>query len=739
MPFYEDGPNHLCTLHFLSPSFSFSFFACACFFVFPFCLIHHCYPAGWSNNIRSTMRSISVIFAVLVANMWAVSATVQWKDSISRFSTDLLRKKYKNQQTDKFLTIMNRLKPALGKDPTENPLFIELPMDHFGIDNNETISCRYYVQEAYYKPGGPVIFHDIGEASIGPYAKGLVDEDEFSVAIAKRFNGLLILFEHRFYGQSAPTTSTSTNLGKASRRQLTEFFKYHTIEQALEDVVYFAKNFSYDLEEYPKQVLTPDKTPWVWVGVSYSGARGAWMAKRNPGLFKATLASSAPVQLKVNFWEYFTAIEDALVVKNKNCSADLSAAARWLSDAWDNRDHSLVDQLIDAVYEKDWEESLEQYDPESEEIWDIRKDYLQDAAWTPFSDFQYYGVNGGTLGVFCDIMETTYSTRGDPDGVFETQSLEKAVTAYAKAVAAISPYSYTSSRQRSQSNKKRQLSSGSLDDKLDDYSWLWQVCTEFGAFQVANTSRPQNLLPSFIDVQSQIDSCLGTFGESEQVSRAGPNVDPINEKYQGWYVQLSNTMWTNGQYDPWKALSIDSEEEDAPTNDTATTNIPQCGKTFPEGTQLRYVIKDGYHGSEFSEDVVTSSPGDLDDLEPTNTIRSLTATKTRTRTKTALTGTPVVDAVNAQNLWFSAMSSWLPCTTLQFNLNENTAETTSSAPFTSRTPFQTGSPDDAAQTSGSSDSSGDKKSSAAPLAVPALIIPVFVSIFAFLAGIRVVV
>ncbi|KAK6339960.1 hypothetical protein TWF718_009348 [Orbilia javanica] len=685
------------------------------------------------------MRSISVVFAILAANMWVVSATVQWKDSISRFSTDLLRKKYRNQQTQKFSTIMNRLKPALSKDPTDNPLFVELPMDHFSPDNKDTISCRYFVQEAYYKPGGPVIFHDIGEASIGPYAKGLVDEEEFSVAMAKKFNGLLILFEHRFYGQSAPSTATSRDLGKASKRQLSEFFKYHTIEQALEDVVYFAKNFSYDLEEYPKQTLTPDKTPWVWIGVSYSGARGAWMAKRNPGLFKATLASSAPVQLQVNFWEYFTAIEDALAISNKNCSADLSAAARWLSDAWENRDSSLVDQLIDAVYQEDWEEQLEQYDPDSEEIWDIRKDYLQDAAWTPFSDFQYYGVNGGTLGQFCDIMETTYSEKGDPAGVFATKSLARAVTAYAKAVAAISPYSYTSSRQRSQRKTKRQTTNNeSIDDKLDDYSWLWQVCTEFGAFQVANTSRPENLLPSFINVQNSIDSCIGTFGESEQVSKAGPNVDPINEKYQGWYVQLSNTLWTNGQFDPWKALSVDSEEEDAPTNDTATTNIPQCGKTFPKGTQLRYVIKDGYHGSEFSEDVVKDSPGDVEGIDPTNTIRSLTAT--RTRTKTALTGTPVVDAINAQNLWFSAMSSWLPCTTLQFNLADSTPQTTTSAPFTSRTPYQTDSPDEAAQTSGSSSNSGDKQNTATPsLVIPSLMIPFFVSILAFLAGIRVLV
>ncbi|KAK6352091.1 hypothetical protein TWF730_008922 [Orbilia blumenaviensis] len=682
---------------------------------------------------------INIFFAVLAANVWVASATVQWKDSVSRFSTDLLRKKHRDQQVEKFSTVMNRLKPALGKDPTDYPLFVELPLDHFGANNNETIKCRYFVQEAYYKPGGPVIFHDIGEASIGPHAKGLVDEDEFSVAMAKRFNGLLILFEHRFYGQSAPITSVSKDLSKATRRELTQFFKYHTIEQALEDVVYFAKNFTYDLEEYPKQALTPDKTPWVWVGVSYSGARGAWITKRNPGLFKATLASSAPVQLKVNFWEYFTAIEDALLINNKNCSSDLRAAAKWLSDAWDNRDHNLVDQLIDAVYEKDWEETLEQFTPEAEDVWDIRKDYLQDAAWTPFADFQYFGVNGGTLGLFCDIMETAYSDSGEAEGVFESQSLERAVRAYAKAVAAISPYSYTvRSQQRSQrkDKAKRQLSTGTLDDRLDDYSWLWQVCSEFGAFQVANTSRVENLIPSFIDVQSQIDSCISTFGISDQVSEAGPNVDPINEKYRGWYLELSNTLWTNGEFDPWRALSIDSEEEGAPTNDTSTLEIPRCGDTFPAGTQLRYVIKDGFHGSEFSEDVGTETPG-FEEPEPSNTLRS--PTSTRTRTRTSMTGTPVVDATNAQNLWFSAMSSWLPCTTLRFNPKGAVAETTTAAPSTSESVTQTGTLDGASATGGSGENTPQGKNAGASLVIPSMMIPFFVSIVAFLAGIRAVV
>ncbi|KAF3930349.1 hypothetical protein ABW19_dt0208967 [Dactylella cylindrospora] len=552
-------------------------------------------------------------------------------------------------------------------------------------------------------------------------------------------NRLLILFEHRFYGESALLTDVSENLYYASRSELTDFYKYHTIEQALEDVVVFANNFTYGGFED----LTPDKTPWVWIGVSYSGARGAWITKRNPGLFKATLASSAPVQLKVNFWEYFTAVEDALAVNNQNCSADLHAAANWLSEAWENKDASLVDQLIEAVYEPSWSSVVEEYSsPVYEyELWDARKDYMQDAAWTAFSDFQYYGVQGGTLGLFCDMIETTYDTQAPSEGIFATETLERAVAAYAGAVALLSPYSYTSGRQISPNIEKRQAfptvakrqyyNYGGFDPDLDSYSWFWQVCTEFGAFQVANMSRPENLIPSFINVTAQIDQCVELFGESEQVSLAGPNVDPINQKYQGWYVELSNTLWVNGEFDPWRALSVDSEEADAPTNDTATTDIPQCGQSFSPGTQLRYVIQDGYHGSEFSEEIADSDVGGVDGLNPTATIGDFfSATRRTTSTRTYLTGTPVVDASNAQSLWFSALSTWLPCTTLDFAFTS--AAPTTSTPFSSRTPFPT---NEAAEESGSG---GNNSNAASPVVIPGLMIPFIVSIFAFVAGLRIV-
>lgn len=44
---------------------------------------------------------------------------------------------------------------------------IELPLDHFSAANT-TFSNRYWVNDEYYVPGGPVILFDAGEANAEP-------------------------------------------------------------------------------------------------------------------------------------------------------------------------------------------------------------------------------------------------------------------------------------------------------------------------------------------------------------------------------------------------------------------------------------------------------------------------------------------------------------------------------------------------------------------------------------------
>lgn len=77
-------------------------------------------------------------------------------------------------------------------------------------------------------------------------------------SVAQETNGATLLFEHRFYGLSNPYPDLTT-----------KSLRVHTTQQAIDDLVYFARNVVLPIPSGGE--LTPDKVPWVLVGGSYSG------------------------------------------------------------------------------------------------------------------------------------------------------------------------------------------------------------------------------------------------------------------------------------------------------------------------------------------------------------------------------------------------------------------------------------------------------------------------------------
>jgi Serine carboxypeptidase S28 len=196
--------------------------------------------------------------------------------------------------------------------------------DHFG-SNTDTFENRYWVNDEFWKPGGPVFVFDAGEGNAEPYISLLTfgPANESSNALpdlAQRFGAyvipysgrfslltlasLFILWEHRYYGQSLPAQNVN---GNATLDDVASYYQYLTFEQALEDVAVFAKSFS--LASHPDTDFRPNKLPWVFIGGSYPGVRAAWMRIRNPEVIYASLSSSAPVQLQEDFWQYWVAVE----------------------------------------------------------------------------------------------------------------------------------------------------------------------------------------------------------------------------------------------------------------------------------------------------------------------------------------------------------------------------------------------------------------------------------------------
>ena len=93
---------------------------------------------------------------------------------------------------------------------------------------------------------------------------GYLTDASINGQIAKQQNAVTIVLEHRFYGASTPYG----NLKESS-------LKYHTIQQAIDDLEYFANNV---VLPFPGggSVKPRTQAPWILVGGSYSGALVSW-------------------------------------------------------------------------------------------------------------------------------------------------------------------------------------------------------------------------------------------------------------------------------------------------------------------------------------------------------------------------------------------------------------------------------------------------------------------------------
>jgi Serine carboxypeptidase S28. len=129
----------------------------------------------------------------------------------------------------------------------------DIPIDHFGTGDERKFSNRYWINDTFYKKGGPVFFFDTGVFALNDISPAFkitennntagehgVSDSMVSIfleeslgssalmALARRYGGLAILWEHRFYGQSLPF---ELDLETGIAVDGYEAYKYHTVEQ----------------------------------------------------------------------------------------------------------------------------------------------------------------------------------------------------------------------------------------------------------------------------------------------------------------------------------------------------------------------------------------------------------------------------------------------------------------------------------------------------------------------------
>jgi hypothetical protein len=177
------------------------------------------------------------------------------------------------------------------EDQSEAPIIptynISLPVDHFNKDDSRTYSNRFWINDTYYESGGPVFLFDFGEQGVDDLDVSAVLAEAYGLQaimqLAKTYHGMAMAWEHRYYGLSMPipfVLANGTTVDPLTCASLPDEctneplggaggYKYLTVDQALQDVVYFARNVAlpgHSAEE--NTLLSARNTPWIFMGGS---------------------------------------------------------------------------------------------------------------------------------------------------------------------------------------------------------------------------------------------------------------------------------------------------------------------------------------------------------------------------------------------------------------------------------------------------------------------------------------
>ncbi len=356
--------------------------------------------------------------------------------------------------------------------------------DHSKPSSTKTFKQRYFVDSHYAQNNNSPVFYIIcGEwncAGTGSYSS--------VEAMAKKFKAHLVALEHRFYGESLPTTKlTTANL------------KTLTLESAIEDLATFQK---FMMEEKGLQ------GKWISVGGSYAGTLSAFYRLKHPELVVGAIASSAPVLMKPEFFEY-----DAHVAKviNKSICGDKVREAVSLIEAKMKTPSGVAE--VKKLFKAD----------------EVKND---DDFLYVVADMLAAAVQYGMDANFCKILTNS----------------DDLVAGYAKAgVSTLNSMGSTPLEISMQSAEK-------VDITSEDYfrQWMWQSCNEFGWFQVANGAGSETSRSSRIDLDYHAKVCQRLYKTAMKADGSMNNE---------WYYTLFNPsvsqiIFTNGGNDPWLTLSV---------------------------------------------------------------------------------------------------------------------------------------------------------------------------------------
>ncbi|CAJ0595738.1 unnamed protein product [Cylicocyclus nassatus] len=405
---------------------------------------------------------------------------------------------------------------ALADGPVEK--FFYQKLDHFDPTDTATWRQRYF-QNSHYYNGTNVVFLMIGGE--GPENIAWVANENYPfVKWAKQYGAIMFALEHRFYGESRPTTDQSV-----------ENLRYLSSRQALEDLASFIKamNKEHNLEN-PR---------WITFGGSYPGDLSLWARQKYPDLIAGAVGSSAPVDAVVDFWGYLDVVENALRSYSNDCAEKVREGFATIENLMltpEGRNH-LSDVFV--------------LEPKFSEFANITYNDKQFFYMTLFGKFQeavQYSednmgrfIDGYGIPQVCKIM-----TEGS-DPLLQLQNVNKYMS--------YRGFTYTSNSYQEMIEYLRRTEFGSeLDFDSSSRSWLWQTCTEFGYYQ-STDGGPNGIFGTGTPLTLYFNMCADVFGDAYNSTAIAAAVHRTQMEYGGSErYKGTNVVIPNGSVDPWHAL-----------------------------------------------------------------------------------------------------------------------------------------------------------------------------------------
>ncbi|KKF96674.1 putative serine protease EDA2 [Ceratocystis platani] len=415
---------------------------------------------------------------------------------------------------------------------------MEVPIDHF-LDNPRyaphdlgMFHLRYWFDDRFYQPGGPVILMSAGEKTGESQLSYM--QDGVLARMAMATNGMMVILEQRYYGNSVPTADfTARNM------------RFLTTEQSMADIAWFSQSIVFPGHE--QQDLDSESAPWILYGSHYSGSLAAFTRHEYPNLFTGAITSSAITYATEDFGDYYDAARN---FAPENCALNTHAIMGLIDDillSQNSRDKGSLYRLFDlsGLTEIDFVTVLANgINSMIKTHWDIKHGSFK---WDTYclamnSKVRMYKTN----------EKSEKAMRFLISEYRPMYNLEGATNVLANFIGWTDEWVIS----RCEGNRAECFSRpayiyqrSSLEETWRP--WVWQMCTEWGLFQTSTTPLPKGmpLISRLLTSKVGRQICYKSFSILQE-----PDTYQINQ-YGGLSFRFPRVAIINGEMDPWRAAT----------------------------------------------------------------------------------------------------------------------------------------------------------------------------------------